>query len=423
MDAYLKIVSDKWTLRRCIQACTEAVSDAYDEESDPDKLLAHVSRDILQICEAHDGNSKTQEHWDMKELVAFDYDHDPNAVIGFKDGITTRYLCKGYGAWLIGSSGLGKSTLSLQQAFSFALNRPFFGMSAVRPMRVLIVQNENDKGDCSETAQGIFDSAVVSPSDFDLLNERVKIIRCRGMTGQTFTRWLEKEVIAWRSDIVYVDPLLRFAGIDVSRQDQCTHFLNDYLDPVLANTGVVLIGAHHTGKPKNQKETQNWTIYDYMYAGIGSSELVNWARAVSIIRVLPAGVFELLLAKRGNRAWATHPNGEFTTSVFLRHAKDKIYWEQVEPPEISDKPSHPGSAGRPSKTNKLATMNLHGFCQACKPEGEGLNEISKRLESWLATQKIDASISTCKRTIPDLVANGKLLKNPETALYLKGEQA
>jgi hypothetical protein len=119
-----------------------------------------------------------------------------------------------------------------------------------------------------------------------MVNERVKIIRCRGKTGKDFCFWLEQEIFEWRADLVYVDPLLRFAGIDVSRQDQCTKFLNDNLDPMLASTKVVLIGAHHTGKPKTTKETSNWTVYDYAYSGIGSSELVNWARAICILRVL-----------------------------------------------------------------------------------------------------------------------------------------
>jgi hypothetical protein len=41
-----------------------------------------------------------------------------------------------------------------------------------------------------------------------------------------------------------------------------------------------------------------------------------------------------MLAKRGSRAGAKHPDGEPTTVLWLRHATDgSICWEQCQPPE------------------------------------------------------------------------------------------
>jgi hypothetical protein len=50
------------------------------------------------------------------------------------------------------------------------------------------------------------------------------------------------------------------------------------------------LALHHTGKPKTLKETKNWTDIDYAYSGLGSSELVNWARAVMVLKPLDPGV-------------------------------------------------------------------------------------------------------------------------------------
>ncbi len=371
-----------------------------------------------------DARGHIVESWSIKDLMKYDVANDANAVIGFHEGRATRYLCRGYGAWLIGPSGIGKSSLAQQTAYLWALQKPFCNISAVKPLRVLIVQSENDQGDCAEATQGILNSANFTAEEFDLLNERVKIIRCRGKTGLEFCRWLEREIAEFKADLVLIDPLLRFAGIDVSRQDQCTKFLNDCLDPVLAATGVVMIGMHHTGKLKNKKETMGQTIYEKMYSGIGSSELVNWARAVIIIDPKDDGLFEMLLAKRGQRAWATHPEGDFpTTSIFLRHAADRILWIQVPPPELPQKSDRKGApAGRPNKIVEVATMNLHSFCAACTTEGEGLNIIAARLETWLAKERKDVGITTCKKVVAALVANGKLSKNAN-ALYLKGPEA
>lgn len=362
----------------------------------------------------------SSEVWSIRRLIGFAPEADPNALVGLNDGKTTRYLCKGYGGWLIGSSGLGKSSLAIQQAVMWCLGRPFFGATPVRPLRILFIQSENDEGDMAEPVQGILDSIPITPAEVDRINEALKIVRCRGATGAKFCDWMQAEVLKHHADVVYADPLLRFAGIDVSRQDQCTRFLNDSLDPVLAKTGVVLMGIHHTGKPKQEKQ-KPMTIYDFMYSGLGSSELVNWARVVSVILPIADGIFELKLAKRGKRAWATHPNGEKTTSLYLKHHETRIFWEQIDPPNITESTNN-RNGGRPSMVDQIATMNLYSFCVACKPEGEGLNEISKRLAQWLAHEKIDASLPTCKRAIAALVANEKLGKT-DTLLYIKGAQA
>lgn len=360
--------------------------------------------------------------WTPSSLMAFDHTNDPNAVIGLHDGKTTRFLCKGYGSWIIASSGLGKSSLAIQQAILWCLGRPFFGTFPVRPLRILFVQSENDEGDMAEPVQGVLDSIELTPEDVKSIDDRLKIIRCRGLTGTAFCQWLESQISKHKADIVYVDPLLRFAGVDVTRTDQATRLLNDSLDPILARTGVVLIGIHHTGKPKQDKTyTKGMTIYDYMYSGLGSSELVNWARAVTVILPIAEGIFEVKLAKRGKRAWATHPDGSQTTSIYLQHHEDRIFWLQIEPPEQYQETKR-GVEGRPSKVDQIAAMNLHSFCAACIPEGEGLNEISKRLEIWLAHEKIDVSTKTCKRSIPALVANGKILKS-DLGAYLKGPNA
>jgi hypothetical protein len=418
LSYYLGIIDEKYTLRRLIQTCTEVVERVYEHEGEVDTLLEQISHDITEVATRR---SQVDEHWRMDELLAYDVNNDPNAIIGFNDGKATRYLCRGYGAWLIGQSGIGKSSLVLQQSFSFTLGRPFCGITPVKPLRVLIVQSENDIGDNAETAQGIADSMPdMTPKLMDEVRARLKIIRCRGRTGAKFCQWLEREVVIHRADLVYVDPLIRFAGIEVGRQDQVTQFLNNHLDPVLARTGVVMIGAHHTGKPKGKQENRGQTIYDMAYSGIGSSELVNWARAIIIVEAVEEGIFRMILSKRGNRAFASHPDGTPSTIIYLKHAFPRIYWEQTDPPEPKTKDGKP--AGRKSKIQEVATSNLYEFLLGCKSDGEGKNEVAVRLEAYLAKLRVDVSPSTSKRIVAELVANGKL-KKTDSGLYLKGPEA
>lgn len=430
ISAYAAIVAEKYSLRRLIKTCTETVGRAFEWSGEVSDLISEVDTDFAQVF-ADSRSDGGQDRWSISALSSYDTKHDPNAVIGMHDGQTTRYLCRGYGAWLIGPSGIGKSSLTHQHAYLWALGKPVFGMFPIRPLRVLIVQSENDIGDNAEAVQGIL-SAIpdITVSDIAAINQRVMVVRCRGKTGASFCQWLEHEIKAFQADICFVDPLLRFAGIDVGRQDQCTTFLNNHLDPVLAHTGVVLIGAHHTGKPKGEgRDQRNMTIYEKAYAGIGSSELVNWARAVTVMEPKPDNTFEMTLAKRGPRAWATHPNGDFTTTVFLRHDPDKIFWVQTDPPVIEQTESKGLKAGRKSKVDEIVGSNTHDFCSACKVygqevdgvkvKGDGLNDAAKRLEKSFSKQKLDYSTSTCKRAIPALVASGKLTKGDD-GLYYKG---
>lgn len=424
---FIGIVLEKYSCRRIIRACTNAVSRVYDD-SEPTKALTDLQVELATFkLECRD---RTEEHWTLPDLTGFDPKHDPNALIGLHNGMVTRYLCKGYGAFQIGLSGIGKSTLDIQRDLLWSCGKAFLGMAPVRPLRILAVQSENDIGDCSETVQGILDSLDLTTTEMDLVRENFKIVRCRGRTGKNFCLWLRDKIYEWRAAIASADPLLRFAGIDVSKQDQCTRFLNEYLDPVLAETEAAIYGTHHTGKPKPKADTKHWTIYDYAYAGLGSSELVNWARAISILSPAKDGYFELLLAKRGQRAWATHPNGEFSTSLWLKHAEERIFWVQVDPPEftVQEREVKKANPGRPSKSNEIAwSTAVHDFIETIPAVGEGKNSIARRMVAWAATQKSDISVSTAKRAVEAMVANAKLVKTvvidadgAQSECYLKG---
>ena len=144
-------------------------------------------------------------------------------------------------------------------------------------------------------------------------------------------------MLAHKADLVFVDPLLGFAGIDIADQEQASHFLRHIIQPVLTETGVILFSIHHTTKPKPKAEQTGATSGDLSYLGAGSAELANWHRAVMVLQKdTPAEGqpeqphFTLRLAKRGGRAGLKDINGDFTTSIPLRHAKEPgvIRWDR-----------------------------------------------------------------------------------------------
>ena len=66
-----------------------------------------------------------------------------------------RFLCRGGGIFIVGPSGVGKSTLSIQLAAELACGRPAFGIMPRQALRILIIQAEDDEGDVIEMSRGI----------------------------------------------------------------------------------------------------------------------------------------------------------------------------------------------------------------------------------------------------------------------------
>jgi len=408
---YLNIVVEKYELRRLIQTCSGVIDRVYQYTGELPQLLDEVGHDIGRICRAKPVTGSVLG-WD--EMMNLDTSQDANCILGYHNDRTTRYLCKGHSAWLIGPSGVGKSSLLFQMGTCFATGKDFHGIATAygRPMRILIVQAENDDGDMAEMAKGIHEGLAMAMEDdlLELARRNIKVVSVTGKIGLQFCAWLRQEIEAFRADIVLVDPLLSFAGIDVSRQDQVSQFCRVWLGPVLQETGVVMIAAHHTGKPPRQdgKKPQAQSLTDLAYAGIGSSELVNWARAVMLLQTAGDNLYRLILAKRGKRACATNPDGSRTTSIWLRHAEGRIFWEHCDPPAESESKGK-NKEGRPSKVEDLIAIGLGSVIDQLSTE-VGKLELSRRIEKYAATKSKDVSLDTCKRAVEKLVENGAIKK-------------
>ena len=295
--------------------------------------IAGVDRNgIRQSLIAVNVGAKSYEEWmssrDETEL-AFDeitIDDILNSVPkDMSDAlISDRFLCL-IGSWLIiAQSGIGKSVLAMQIAMYFACGRSLWGLNPHKPRKMVLVQAENNRLDLVEPSQSIAKNMALTDRERELLRKNLVIISEDKSSGAKFIRALEEICKKHSPDIVILDPLLAYIGDEISRQAVCSTFLRNQLNPIIRKYNLGVIIMHHTGKPQKDK---NSTSSDLAYLGIGSSELTNWARAVSVITENEddASVYEFRHVKRGKRAGTG-------LTTFLRHTNDGIYWELADKP-------------------------------------------------------------------------------------------
>ena len=250
-----------------------------------------------------------------------------------------RFLTR-EGSWLVvAQSGVGKSVLAMQMGISFSLGRDLWGLKPVKPLRIAMIQAENNKLDLVEPLHSICENLELSAADRKILNENFSVFPNSSECGKNFGRLLERVAKTKKPDIVIIDPLLSYIGGDISKQETCSAFLRNTVHPIIQRYQLGLIIMHHTGKPRSKDEEQSGNALSY--AGTGSSELTNYVRATSTIfqNKDDGKVFDFVYSKRGKRA-------ECEPVVYLRQGENgNIFWERT------DKPGEPieGKKKRSSK--------------------------------------------------------------------------
>lgn len=282
----------------------------------------------------NDGNTKAYlpQKMELGNLMEFDRHNDPDNVLG------NRWLCKGGSMLFSGQAGSGKSALAMMAAVTWCLGKPFFGIKTVKPLRTLIIQAENDAGDISESLQDLITGLRLSEFEKEDLKANMFIYREAVSTGEAFGRLLKELIKLHSADICYIDPMLAFAGIDISDQQEASHFLRGIIQPILNETGIILVMVHHTGKPKSKADKEGQTAQDAAYNYLGSSELANFFRESSYL-VRCAGdlpVFKFGLTKRRMRSGMLDIYGNTTGEIYIRHSpvKGMIKWDQCDRPEV-----------------------------------------------------------------------------------------
>lgn len=342
---FIEKVREQALLREIIRSATRTVEDCYGFSGGINEFTHDIQSRLKAVIET----GVPSRRLPARKLDSFRLPQpgDNSVLIG------NRYLSRGDGAILSSTSGMGKSSLALQAATTWALGRRLFGGFAPSgPLRSLIFQSEDSEGDVAEVQLSLFHAMRLSDEERTQVGDRVRIVTDRVHRGPQFIEEIRRQIALFQPDIVWINPLLAFIGGDVNDAEATGAFLRDGLNGLNEPPRFAYIIVHHTAKPPKERQDRRWN--EVMYDMAGSADLTNWARAIISLRATEKeGQFQLTLAKRGRRAGCTirvpgkiNPGIKFdesTTVLNIRHSTERfkpedsteempvIHWEQFEP--------------------------------------------------------------------------------------------
>lgn len=268
------------------------------------------------------------QEFPLQSIIDYDPENDPDNLIG------DRWIRRGSSVLFVGQSGCGKSSMAFYQGLRWAIGSDWFGCQPVRPLKVAYVQAENDIADQHDALKGAAQMVFGSDWQNGLRRADMLFFREAVRTGVEFTTMLRRLIRKTKVDIVYIDPLLSYIGGNPSDIEVCANFTRHLLQPIMMETGVVIVLVHHFPKPKG-KDDKPESVADMAYSGFGSSDLTNWAREVIVLKEVGFNQprrFMLGMAKRGDRSGLKDKNGNKTGSIVIQRGVGTISWDYA-PPE------------------------------------------------------------------------------------------
>ena len=262
-----------------------------------------------------------------------------------------RWLRRGACGAIVSTSGVGKSSFSMQAATVWAGGQECLGVRPLKPLKIGIFQSEDDEYDVANFRDririGLAAELDWTPEQIQEAESRVTFCALDGSTGARFVEHLRRKQEKHHFDLLIINPLFAFFGGDLNDGNAMTAFLRHGIDPLIkaeaTKCGCIII--HHTGKPNRDAMNQGDIFKAYL--GSGSGEFTNYIRSALVLTPwnggkLP-GVFDLIAAKHGDKLAWRDPDGKPTTKKTVCYAnrlpeyaddetkRGMIYW--IEPDE------------------------------------------------------------------------------------------
>lgn len=263
--------------------------------------------------EKHESRAVPMPGLGILDLLKLNPENDVDALLGRR-----RWLCRGMLAMLYGESGLGKSSLIMKCGIAWTLGRMVFDIHCHRPMRVLLVQAENDPHDLNEMVTGaLADMGIDAEADLQRLHENFRIVSEPGVCGPAKVQdFIDPMLEGFKPDLLILDPLFAFLGGDASDQETASTFGRNMLMPLAKHHNVLVLMTHHTNKPQKDRPA----------TFAGSQEWSNLCRAMLGFTAEGDDGAVLHLGKRGSRMGWADDAGRPSFKRSLKRSVGRIAW-------------------------------------------------------------------------------------------------
>lgn len=214
---------------------------------------------------------------------------------------------EGGGTLLLGKTGLGKSSLSLQLALAIASGRPFLDVFPTGdPKKVVFFQAENTIRINQRRLRDFAHAAGISEHyvrDNILFahnkkpNTRTygKILNYRGEPQIEFLDYIRAVMEQTQAKVMVVDPLSSYAGCPENSND-LMRIAVDIISELADEFEATPIVLHHEGKAGSGNDTQE---YETTYASRGASSVPDWATQILQVKKIKKedGIYDLTWGK------------------------------------------------------------------------------------------------------------------------------
>ena len=261
------------------------------------------------------------------------------------------WLKRRQAAMIVSTAGTGKSVMSYQLAYAWACGREALGLKPMRPLRIAILQAEDDESEVAEFRRSVRVASKVlwkwTDADIRAAEDNLHDKIIPGCDVVSFVGRLRELLKRCRDrgrpiDLVIVNPLQSVTvGNDLTSNTDTGKILrNDKtgFDSIIKDETLncSMLFFHHTPKQlyvKGQPRPENNPNAKYLAAGCAT--IVDWIRAMILLVEDPKGAmekkagrsFKFIAAKRRPRSWPENPGGN--PYLVLYHAPKEaevVFW-------------------------------------------------------------------------------------------------
>jgi AAA domain len=231
----------------------------------------------------------------------------------FSNLIGNRWLTREGSLFVVAPSGHGKSSFCIQCMINWSMGRIAFGLKPSRPLRILMVESEDDDADNKAFVQ-VIRTMNLSQAQMDLLAANTRIEFRRDLTGERFFRAIDAFLSQYKADILIINPLTGFCTVDLKDEIGMNDWLRNRLNSIMVKRGCApMIVAHMPKGQIAQIQAKEW--YEWMYVLSGCVTLTNWARAILVfIPSKTPGTYRFITAKRPSQSGWVEPEYYFAHS-------------------------------------------------------------------------------------------------------------